>query len=225
MASEVIEFTIKSFDDMIQIIPMNGMKDNSIYEVRLKGVKAKNGTDIETPIVKFATAMSPMYCGIMDVTSLMDTMSIPDDIILYNIREASRYADYVYATAFPYKNKLDSLKLPFVVKEFTRFKAARDCLLKIYMSLVADNVIQGQLGEVVFKTRPTLPDLNNLLKYLDDEIKKWLDGIRGYNLEGRAKMQTAIRGYDCGGPNPRTSIDRMTTPKPVEISMNRGVFN
>ena len=223
MATERVKFDIKVFDNFIEIVPKGGVKDNSVYEIRLKGVRSPNRIKVTEEVVKFATAMTPAYCSIMDVASLMEIVDIPEDIILYNIREASRYIDYVYEKVNMGK-KLKPNSIPFEVKEFVRFKAAKDCLIKLYMSLIADKTIEGTLGEVKFKNRESLPDIKDLLDYLDGEIKKWLDAVKGYHLEGRAKMKTAIRGYHHGGINPMTSAEIRTTPKRVNISMNRGVY-
>lgn len=224
MAVERVKFDIKVFDNYIEIIPRDGVKDNSIYEIKLRGIKPlSDGSYIGDENVKIITAMDPMYCSIMDVSSLLDIVDIPEDIVLYNIREASRYASYIYETTFINK-KIDIKKIPFAIKEFTRYKAAKDCLLKIYMSLVTDNIVEGTLGEVKFKTRDQVPDIKKILDYLDLEIGKWLDAIRGYDLEGRAKMKTAIRGYHHGGRNPMTSFEKKQTPKRVPVGMNRGVY-
>lgn len=224
MATEKVKFDIKVFDNFIEIIPIGGVKDNSVYEIKLKGIKGANdGSYIGDENLKVVTSMNPMYCSVMDVASLLDIVDIPEDIVLYNIREASRYALYIYEMAFPGK-KLDNKKIPFAIKEFARYKAAKDCLLKIYMSLTTDNIVEGALGDVKFKSRTQLPDIKNILNFLDAEIKKWLDAIRGYDLEGRAKMQTAIKGYHHGGRNPLTSIEKRNSPKAVPLSMNRGVY-
>lgn len=229
MAVERVDYDIKVFDKYIEIIPKDGMKDNSIYEIKLKDLRALKTQDILDDIeVKFATAMSPMYCGIMDVASLLDIVDIPEDIVLYNIREASKYAAYIFEITNRKSRpnaKLDVNNIPFAVKEFTRFKAAKDCLLKIYMSLVNDNVVEGTLGEVVFKTRDQLPDIKKILEYLDSEIAKWQDAIRGFELEGRARMQSAIKGYHHGGRrNPMTQYEKYQTPKGVPLGLNRGVY-
>lgn len=223
MATEKVKFDIKVFDNFIEITPKGGVKNNSIYEIRLKGVKGTNRVEVSSDIIKFATAMTPSYCSIMDVSSLMEIVDIPEDIILYNIREASRYIDYVYERVNMGK-KIKANSVPFVVKEFVRYKAAKDCLIKLYMSLIADKTIEGTLGEVKFKNRESLPDIKDLLDYLDDEISKWLDAVKGYHLEGRARMRTAIRGYHHGGINPMTTAEIRTTPKRVNIGMNRGVY-
>ena len=93
MAVERVKFDIKVFDNYIEIIPRDGVKDNSIYEIKFRGIKPlSDGSYIGDENVKIITAMDPMYCSIMDVSSLLDIVDIPEDIVLYNIREASRYA-------------------------------------------------------------------------------------------------------------------------------------
>ena len=119
---EKVEFEVNIIDNMLEIIPVNGVKNNSIYEISVKGLKPYikenyvdelsftldnsnldttllkdknyNGAYVNDVKIKFVTAMAPMYCQIIDVESLLEIVDIPSDIILYNIREASKYADY-----------------------------------------------------------------------------------------------------------------------------------
>lgn len=225
MATQKIECNIQVIGKSIEIMPVEGMKDNSSYTIILKNIESTKAgiTPLINQEITFFSAMSPMYCTLMDVESLLEIVKIEDSIVLYNIREASKYARHVFEVAFPVK-KLDEKNIPFAIKEFTRFKAARDCLLKIYMSLVTDNVVEGTLGEVKFKLRDQLPDIKKLLNYLDEEIQKWLDAIQGYELEGRAKIETAVRGYHHGGRNPMTGAERRVTPKSVPIGLGRGTY-
>lgn len=223
MATERVKFQVKVFDNFIEVIPEKGVKDNSIYEIKLNGVKDINGVDILSDDIKFATAMTPSYCSIMDVSSLIDIADVPEDIILYNIRESSKYADYIYESYYKGK-KINKNKVPFEIKSFVRYKAAKDCMLKIYMAIASNDMLEGMLGEVKFKLRDKTPDIQRVIGQLDKEINKWIDAIKGYHLEGRAKMQTAIKGYHHGGKNPMTQSEKGVTPKGVPISMNRGVF-
>lgn len=213
MAIEKVDFIVRAYDKYIEIIPKDGVKDNSIYEIKLKGIRALNSREdlIETDY-KFITAMNPMYCSLMDVESLMDIVEIPKDIVLYNIREASKYARYVY-DSYNYEN-FNNKRIPYAIKEFTRYKAAKDCLLKVYMALVTDNLIEGSLGDITWKTRDKVPDIKKLLQYLDEEIAKWLDAIRGYEFEGRARPKTAVKHS--------SPIARLT--KPIDLGMSRRVL-
>jgi hypothetical protein len=237
---EKVTFDVKVYDNFIEIIPKDGMKDNSLYEVKLNGLKSLEFKEnIDGVNFKFVTNMSPLFCNLNDVRVLLDDIDVSEDIVLYNIREASNYANYVYDLAYAsyhgtsyvkehnlYHNvtKLDSTNIPFAVREFTRYKAAKECLLKAYMSLATDDVVQGALGDVSWKTREQVPDIMKIIQYLDAEVSKWLEAIRGFDLEGRARMRTAIRGYNHGGINPRTYTERKITPKAVPVSMDRGVY-
>lgn len=173
--------------------------------------------------IRVITAMAPMYCNIIDVESLIEIAEIPDEMILYNIREASKYADYVYKSMyesrrhknFKIKKEINKEDVPYAVKEFVRYKATKDCLMKIYMALATNKMLEGALGEVKFKVRETMPDIRKLMEYLDGEIQKWLDAIKGYDLEGRTINETAVKGY----------WHMYITPKRTPLSFNRGTYN
>ena len=55
MAVQKVNYDIKVFDNFIEIIPKDGMKDNSIYEIKLNGIKGVKGQYIGNQTVKFAT--------------------------------------------------------------------------------------------------------------------------------------------------------------------------
>ena len=182
-----------------------------------------DNTFIDDYKIRIITAMEPMYCNIIDVESLLEIADIPDEMILYNIREASKYADYVYQAMynarrhkdFKVKSKIDKDNVPFAVKEFVRYRATKDCLMKIYMALATNKMLEGTLGEVKFKVREDMPDIRKLLQYLDGEIQKWLDAIKGYDLEGRSISETAVKAYR----------HLYVTPKRTPLGFDRGVYN
>lgn len=194
MAIEKIKVEYEIVDNMIIITSENGFEDNSIYEIR---IKTDNDGDYENNFeeqnIKFVSALSPSYCKIIDVESLISIVDIPADIILYNIREASLYANYLYEKIKDGEIILMN-NVPFYIKEFVRYKAAKDCLMKVYMSLITSKTVEGMLGEVKFKIREQIPDLKALLQYLDLELQKWIDAIKDKDIEGRARMKSAIKG-------------------------------
>lgn len=225
MPIEKVDCTLEILDNFLEIKPIAPLKNDSIYEIKVKGLTSLNGNvPLDVIKVKFVTEMTPMFCSIMGVESLLDIIHIPEDIILYNIREASKYAEYIFDLIHKGKKKIDKDNVPFAVREFTRFKAARDCVMKIYMSLATSKTVEGTLGEVKFKNKEQIPDLKKILEYLDKEINKWLDAIKGHELEGRSEIKTAVRGYHHGGLNSRTSSDRKVTPKPVPLDLGRGTY-
>lgn len=223
MALEKVNYEVKVFGSHIEIIPTDKMKDNSLYEIKLNNLKTTSNQSVPDQTISFLTAFTPMYCAVTDVKTILSDMEIDDTTILYNIRAASRYADYIYEQTYHGKKIKVDKGIPFEVSEFTRFRAAKDCLLKVYMSLASDNIVSGALGDVNFKLREDVPDLSKLLKYLDEEIDKWKDAIRGYHLEGRSRMTSAIRGYHHGGINPMYGAERREPYKSVPLRMDRGV--
>lgn len=216
MAIEKVPFRARVYDTFMEF-DLDEIKDNSVYEIRFKNVKDVNGEPMPDQVVKIITSLSPMYATIMDVQSILDIEKLPEDIVLYNIRAASRYADYILNKA-----KLKYSNLVFEVNNFVRYRALKDCLLKLYMSGATSSKTKGTLGYVTYEDGGSSVDISKLLKYLDDEIKYWEDAIEGY-FEGRAKMATAIKGYHHGGRNPYTSIEKQITPKGVPIGLDRGV--
>lgn len=217
MSVEKIDFTVKVYDNFIEIKPTAPIKDNSLYEIKFKDLKTVGGYDVDNFTHKVSTAMTPMYCSIHDVRSVFYSELITDEDILYNIRSASRFADFLLGT-----KKIKLKDVTFEVQSFVKYRALKECLLKAYMGKVELGLTEGTLGYVTFKNQGQPKDIKDLLKLLEDEIAFWKDALWGY-VEGTAKMRSAIRGYHHGGYNPYAAAERRVTPKTVPVSMNRGV--
>lgn len=202
---ELIKANIKVIDNMLIIEPIDGFKDNSVYEIRLKNIKSINDDEVNTTL-KLCTKLTPLYVDINAVKSLIGDIDVPDDAILYHIREASRFADYI-------KTGIDEEDVPFEVSQFVRYKAAYECLLRHTVSLSSSVGISGTIGKVTFSEKETIKDISKLLDLLSKEIAKWLDEVRGFSLEGRAEMKSVVRGgnYSYPGYDPVKSdlFDRL----------------
>ena len=76
---QTVSFTYRIFDNCLEIIPDELIKDNAIYTVRIRNLKSKDGTK-ELPDAKYeiTTKMSPMYCSVDDIKTLVDVFDIPD---------------------------------------------------------------------------------------------------------------------------------------------------
>lgn len=189
MAIENVEYEIKVYDNYIEITPTAGMKDNSIYEVKLKGLKDVDGKKVLADTnVKLCTAMTPAYTTIESVNSLVDAFEIPDETILYHIREASKFIDYIKGTT------TDEQSVTFEMNQYAKYKAAHECVLKYYITRASSVGVKGQLGDVIFDDQGKLTDISILLKKLKEEADYWIDAIRGYKDNGRAKPASAVKG-------------------------------
>ena len=199
------------FDNILEITPENGFEDNCKYKIYLKGIKDKKG-NVFDKVITFCTKLSPLFTDILSVRSLIGNIEIPDETILYQIRQASKYADYIYdSEGEPFTED----NVPFEVIEFVKYRAAYESLLLYSIKETSAVGTSGKVGEVSFSDKETNRDVKNLLTALQDETSKWRDAVKGYGNEGRAKPVSAIKGrkkslyYSPGYASPKVdNFDR-----------------
>lgn len=185
---ELVKFRANAIENLLEIIPDNGWKDNSVYEITLNNIKDLNGNVYSKKITVY-TKLSPVYSDINAVKSLMSNLDIDDSTILYNIREASRYAQYVAGY------EIEEDDIPFEVSQFVKYRAAHECLLNFSVQQTSTMGITGKVGDVQFNEKETNGDMSKLLALYAAEVAKWMDAVKGYHNEGRARMQKAVKGY------------------------------
>jgi hypothetical protein len=208
---ERVEYTLKVFDNFIEITPKDGVKDNSVYEIRIKKVKALNqNKQIEDLRIKTTTRLTPSYCSLEAVHSLVDSYDIPDEKTLYYIREASLFAEYVTKESYKDDN------VPFEVFQYVKHKAAYDSLMKFYIERAAEGGTKGTLGEISFENNSSFPAIKDLLDVLKAEVDKWTEHMRGNGFEGRVAPSSAVRGARTtpGSPFGASKIGRYTPGYP-----------
>lgn len=225
---EAINSTFTINNDLLIITPEEPFEDNSIYEIRITGLKSKAG-DVIDKTFTLCTKLSPIYCSIKAVKTILGHyVDVSDDEILYAIRESSKLADYLYAYRANFKEnynkemKIDPENVPFEVSEFVKYKTAYDLCLSFTIADSASSGISGTVGNVQFSEKEGTKDLSKILKNLLDLIKKWQDAVKGFGIEGRALMQSALIGgnYIDFGQNGYAS----NPPYHVqEFDLNRGV--
>lgn len=214
---ERVEHTVKVFDNFIEITPNDGIKDNSVYEIRIKYVKALNkNKDMENLRIKTTTRLTPSYCSLESVHSLTDSFNIPDEKVLYFIREASLFAEYVKKESYTDDN------VPFDVFQYVKHKAAYDSLMKYYLERAGEAGTKGQLGEVSFENSNSFPAIKDMLKILKEEVDKWVEHMRGNGFEGRVAPASAVRGARStpGSPYGLRKIGRYRPGFPYGTTFN-----
>ena len=177
-------------EDTIEIELLEELKHNSKYTLKLIGIENIYGEIFSNDFV-FNTQMKPMYCDLDAVTSLIGEYKIPDDVVLYHIREASKFADYIASLD---NRIIDEDNISFAVTQLVKYYAAHECLLRHTIDLSSSSGLKGTVGNVTFEERETTKDISKLLRHFCDEKDKWKDAINGYADEGRARMQTTVRG-------------------------------
>ncbi|MGG2085287.1 hypothetical protein [Lysinibacillus pakistanensis] len=163
-----VEFSVKIYSNTIEIIPLEPLKDNSIYDITISDVKARLGEkQLEEISTKVYTKMSPSYCSLESVNSLIDSINLEDERILYYIKEASRYTEYISGKNF------DEANVPFNVYQFVKFRATHDAILKLFIEKASEVGRSGKMGEIEFKMSDSIGSLKDLLDYLKGESDKW----------------------------------------------------
>ena len=208
--TSIVKCGYKVLDNMLVITPEEPISDNCQYEIRLKGfVSADGQSSLDNYSYKVVTALSPAYCKISDVAILVDTFDIKESVVLYYIREASKYADYIMEVSGSSSSaSQDADGVSFPVREFVKTKCMIDCLLKAYVAKAAGSGIKGTLGEISFEnTEKYATSINDLLSDLYLRLKKWEDALRGYELEGRAAPVFATRAKDASSSDTAAFTD------------------
>jgi hypothetical protein len=208
-----ITFKAISTGNYLEIIPDEGVFANCVYEIDFVNVVSADGkAELPNQKVKIATAVKPAYVSLLSVQEVVESCQLNNDKILYNIREASRFADYII--------DFDHINIPFEVEQFVKYKAAHDCLLKYYIDRAALAGQKGQIGDVMFDNDPKMSDISDLLKELKQLEKFWMDAMRGYNEFGRAKPASAVKGLV---PKIQTAVG--TGGKPLQPVNPAGGYN
>ena len=185
----LLEVNYKIYDDIIEIEPKEGMLDNSIYEIRIKNVRDQLEQKIPLDQIetKITTELKPSYSTIEAVRTIIERDEISDHDILYYIRDASQFVEY--ASGEEYTDEV-----PFHVRQYVKYRAAYDSLLKLYMSKAADAGRSGTISEISFDHSGRFPDIKDLLESLQQEIERWEVHVRGFGFQGRIAPQAGIKG-------------------------------
>ena len=138
---------------------------------------------------------------------------MPDDRILYYIREASRYVDFI--------SVIDPVGEPsFEVVQYVKYKTALDVILKAYIEKAAEAGTKGTLGNISFENSDSLPGIKSLLEMLRQEVKKWEDAVLGYKHTGPPKPLSTTKGVKAAQNIIKSpTIDQIIS----DLSRNRGI--
>ncbi len=184
---EKINHTFKVYDNFIEITTSEPIKSDSIYEIKIKSVKSVGGRkSIDNLDIKVHTKLTPSYCSIEAVRSMIEGY-VEDHKIMYYIREASRFAEYIKKEEYGYHD------VPFEVVQYVKHKAAYDSLLKFYIDKCSESGTKGTLGEISFENTGSDKLPKSILDDLKAEVDKWEEHLRGYGFEGRAKPASAVK--------------------------------
>ncbi len=203
--AEIVKSSFKIVGNKLTITLEDGIEDNFQYEIRIRDLKSLKGNyELDEYIDKVVTKLSPSYCNISDVAILIDTFNIPESTVLYYIREASKYVDYIMnKTSANGGNK----EITFPMREFVKVKCMIDCLMKAYVHKAAGSGIKGKLGEISFEdTEKYASSIDDILDDLWRQLKGWEDALKGYEREGRVPPTFAVKAQKTSKATPFSSI-------------------
>ena len=203
-----IEYEV--LDNMLIVTLPEDIQNNSQYEIRIKGLKSIDGkSQLDNLNYRVITELTPSYCDISDVAMLQDTFGISENTILYYIREASKYADYVMESVntLATSNNTTVVEISVPLHNFVVTKVMLDCLLKAFINKAAGAGIKGTLGKISFEnTEKYASNIDDLIDALKAQLKMWLDALRGYEFEGRAAPKWAKKAYKTNDPTTFASL-------------------
>lgn len=172
-------------------------QDNSVYEFNIPNLKAKNGSPSNIH-VKYITSPSPCFINLRDVTSLANGLQLDDESVMYHIREATRYANFLidkYNESNPAEpiavNKYNIKTQHFEIYMFIKYKALRDCLLDFYIKKASEpNNIKNTTGDLSYEHDFDLSAIKELLDDIQKQYEEWEKEI----VTRTAVPKAALRG-------------------------------
>lgn len=89
---------------LISPLHKKGFEDNSIYEFRLPDLYSEQGIILPAHKFKYISQPIPAYASIKDIRINLNNIDISDEVILYQIKEASRLVEVIVAKAYQNQN-------------------------------------------------------------------------------------------------------------------------
>ena len=217
-SAAAVECTYTVMGKTITITPVTAFEDNTTYKVSIGALSSLSGTKLlENFEYSCMTALSPLYCTIQDVNSVVGYFEISDDQLLYYINQASKMVDWIRSQSGSSNKKLTA-PYEYDVVQFTKYKAAKEALLAYVMSVGASSGSKGMLLDIQFEFSNSTGSLKDLLKELDKMIMYWQEAMRGYGPEGRQKPLFAVKASESTPTTNSVSSIKGSTDRSLPLS-------
>lgn len=202
---------------LIKPFHLKDFDDNSIYEFKLPDIRSKNGLIFKSQKIKYITKPSIMHADMDDIKRRLGDIDISDEIILYQIKEASRLIEIVIQKAYEKQNvnfdqehlmelrdNIEQIKNEHsLVWHFVVYKACYECLTTLYITMVTKpNKVKEVLSDLSKEVNYDLSALKAMLDEFKKQYEDVLDRILTFAdpvfaLRGRTAMPINI---DFGAP-------------------------
>lgn len=202
--AEPFEYTI--FGNRLELRPVSGVKPDSLYEIRIKKLESVDGKKVlKYKVYTVASEQISNFYTLGDVNYLIDVFDASDTEVLYALKEASRFAQFLLDQIPGYENRAD---LPYLLQQFCKLKATLSLVSKHAVTTSTSGKISGHIGNISFGSTESggsssssssgnAPSLSDLIKMIKAEMEIFEKLIVDptYLTMGRAEPRTGKRSY------------------------------
>ncbi|MGL5506899.1 MAG: hypothetical protein ACRDB0_03240 [Paraclostridium sp.] len=174
--------------NVLIIRPKNKLdfRQNSRYDITIPALKMEDGTVAESQKIFYITEPDLYYVTLEEVLSMAQGLDLPEDRVMFHIREACRTANYWVNKANNKLPKNEHIKLTkenikdeyYPMYMFIKTKATYDCIKEYYIEAVTKPYsVKDQVADLVREERISLTAIKALLDDLKKEYEEWLEKV------------------------------------------------
>ena len=202
--AEPFEYTI--FGNRLEIKPTGGMKPDSLYEIRIKRLESVDGKKVlKYKVFTVASEQISNFYTLGDVNYLINVFDASDTEVLYALKEASQFAQFLLNQIPGYENRAD---LPYLLQQFCKLRATLSLVSKHAVTTTTSGKVSGHIGNISFGATESggssssssgngAPSLSDLIKMIKAEMEIFQKLIvdPSYLTMGRAEPRVGKRSY------------------------------
>ena len=203
--AEPFEYTI--FGNRLEIKPTGGMKPDSLYEIRIKRLESVDGNKVlKYKVFTVASEQISNFYTLGDVNYLINVFDASDTEVLYALKEASQFAQFLLNQIPGYENRAD---LPYLLQQFCKLRATLSLVSKHAVTTTTSGKVSGHIGNISFGATESggssssssgngAPSLSDLIKMIKAEMEIFQKLIvdPSYLTMGRAEPRVGKRSYN-----------------------------
>lgn len=203
--AEPFEYTI--FGNRLEIKPTGGMKPDSLYEIRIKRLESVDGKKVlKYKVFTVASEQISNFYTLGDVNYLINVFDASDTEVLYALKEASQFAQFLLNQIPGYENRAD---LPYLLQQFCKLRATLSLVSKHAVTTTTSGKVSGHIGNISFGATESggssssssgngAPSLSDLIKMIKAEMEIFQKLIvdPSYLTMGRAEPRVGKRSYN-----------------------------
>ena len=203
--AEPFEYTI--FGNRLEIKPTGGMKPDSLYEIRIKRLESVDGKKVlKYKVFTVASEQISNFYTLGDVNYLINVFDASDTEVLYALKEASQFAQFLLNQIPGYENRAD---LPYLLQQFCKLRATLSLVSKHAVTTTTSGKVSGNIRNISLGATQSggssssssgngAPSLSDLIKMIKAEMEIFQKLIvdPSYLTMGRAEPRVGKRSYN-----------------------------